>query len=122
MASLKKPPVYLVTLAQTTVLLPLCLLAWAFDRTAAYSALLGGLVCLIPNAYFAIYAFRYMGARSAGRIARAFFWGETGKFLLTFVGFGLIYLLVHPLNVLVLMATYIILVVVQWVASAKLIG
>ncbi|MEJ2441917.1 MAG: hypothetical protein P8Y42_00470 [Exilibacterium sp.] len=41
MASLKKPPVYLVTLAQTTVLLPLCLLAWAFDRTAAYSALLG---------------------------------------------------------------------------------
>ena len=33
-------------------------------QTAGYSALLGGLIALIPNAFFAYKAFRYFGARS----------------------------------------------------------
>ncbi|TQV82706.1 ATP F0F1 synthase subunit I [Exilibacterium tricleocarpae] len=121
MASIHKPPVFRVPLVQLAVLLPLCLVAWLFDQTTAYSLLLGGLICVIPNAYFASYAFRYTGARAAPLIARAFFWGETGKFLLTIVGFGAVFLLVKPLDVLALFSAYGVMVPVQWIVTARLV-
>ena len=122
MASIRKPPVYRVPLVQLGVLLPLCLVAWFYSQTTAYSLLCGGLLCVIPNAYFASYAFRYTGARAAPLIARAFFWGETGKFLLTVVGFGAVFLLVKPLDVLALFSAYGVAILVQWVVTARMVS
>ena len=122
MASIPKPPVFRIPLTQLLILLPLCLATWFFERTVAYSLLLGGLISVIPNVYFASYAFRYTGARMAPLIARAFFWGETGKFLLTVVGFGVVFLLVKPLDVLALFAAFGAMILVQWIATARLLG
>ncbi|MBT13878.1 MAG: F0F1 ATP synthase assembly protein I, partial [Oceanospirillaceae bacterium] len=41
------------------------LIALLHSPLAAKSALLGGLTCALPNAYFIWRAFRYSGARSA---------------------------------------------------------
>lgn len=122
MASITRPPVYRVAAVQAGVLFPLCALVSLFNITAAYSALLGGLMCLIPNAYFASYAFRYMGARAARHIARAFYRGETGKFLLTIVGFALVFTLVKPLDLIALFLAYLAMLALQWFVAARVIG
>ncbi len=85
---------------------------------AAKSALLGGLTCAIPNAYFVWRAFRYSGARSAVRIVQSFYQGETWKFLLTALCFIAIFQRVEPLNVLALFAGFIT-VQLGHIASAK---
>ncbi len=122
MASIPKPPVFRIPLIQLLVLLPLCLVAWLYEQTIAYSLLLGGLISVIPNVYFASYAFRYSGARAAPLIARAFFWGETGKFLLTVVGFGAVFLLVKPLDALALFSAFGAMILVQWIVTARMLS
>ena len=121
MASIKKPPVYRVTIIQAGVLIPLSVLLFLVDTTVAYSSLLGGMLCLVPNTYFAHYAFRYSGAQVTRQIARAFYWGETGKFLLTMVGFALVFVLIKPLNLVALFIVYAVMLALQWLASARII-
>ncbi|MFM1895686.1 MAG: hypothetical protein RLZZ385_760 [Pseudomonadota bacterium] len=78
------------------------LLGW----TSAYSVLLGGLICAVPNAYFSVRAFRHRGAGSAGRIVRDFYVGEAIKLLLAAAGFALTFVYVKPLNAALLFAAY----------------
>ena len=65
---------------------------------AGYSVFVGGMVCIIPNAYFANRVFRHEGARAARKIHRSFYIGEAVKLLLTALLFGvaLVVLKVHP--------------------------
>merc|ERR1712000_82232 len=42
------------------------------NGVAAYSLLIGGLISVLPNAYFARQAFRYAGAAYAREVTRAF--------------------------------------------------
>lgn len=122
MASIKKPSVYRVSVVQLGILLPVSLLLLLVSKTAALSAFLGGLLCVLPHAYFTSYAFRYMGARSASMIARSFYRGESGKFLLSMVGFAAVFVLVKPLNVLALFLAYIAMLLVQWIVTARLVA
>ena len=66
---------------------------------AGYSVFIGGLVCILPNAYFASRVFRHEGARAARKILRSFYIGEAVKLLLTalFFGVALVVLNVQPL-------------------------
>jgi len=57
-----------------------------------YSALAGGLIAVIPNFVFATLAFAYMGASQAGKVLKAFYWGEAVKMLLTIVMFSLVFI------------------------------
>lgn len=59
--------------------------------TAAYSALLGGAVSILPNVYFAKKLFRYQGAHAAKQIVRNFYKGEAGKLLLSAVLFAIVF-------------------------------
>ena len=86
-------------------------LLWWFDPVSAYSILLGGLIFWGPNAYFALYAFRFRGARAAAQILRSMYRGEVGKLVLTLLGFALVFTLVKPLDVLALFLTYIAMLV-----------
>ena len=123
MASIKKPSVIRIFAVQLGVLLPLCLLTLLLvSKTAAISALWGGLLCVLPHAYFASYAFRYVGARSSRLIARSFYRGEAGKFLLAIVGFALVFTLVKPLDLVALFCAYVVMLVVQWIVTAKLVA
>lgn len=122
MVSINRPPFHRIMLIQLAILLPVCSALYFIDVVVAYSSFLGGVVCLIPNAYFASYAFRYSGARSVHAVARAFYWGETGKFTLTVLGFGSAFLLIKPLNVIALFSMYGLMTVIQIIGAARITG
>ncbi len=122
MSSIARPPVYRVVIAQLLVLLPLCGLMLIHSQLAAISACAGSLVCILPNAYFASYAFRYMGAQAAKHVARSFYQGETGKFLLTVIGFALVFLWLKPINLPAMFTGYGVMLVLQWFVAARVIA
>lgn len=124
MASKYKPPI-LQWLGIELALLALAVaLAWFLeaDEQPAYyavSCLLGGLVAIVPHAYFAGLAWRFSGARAAPWVVKSFYRGESGKFVLTLVGFGLIFGSPLPVQPLVLFATYCVFLAVQVGLAAR---
>ncbi|WP_198244489.1 ATP synthase subunit I [methane-oxidizing endosymbiont of Gigantopelta aegis] len=80
----------------------------------AKSPLLGSLVALIPNGYFAwkIYLSRNKGAK---KIVRAFYSGETAKLILTAALFAVIFQ-IPGVNLLAVLAGYVAVSSVFWLA------
>jgi ATP synthase protein I len=60
------------------------------DVFNAYSAFLGGLVCVLPNSLFAYIAFRHRGAHAAKQIVADLYWGEAIKLVSTAILFALV--------------------------------
>ena len=116
-AEIARPPVHRVALAQLSILVVLCLLLLAFDKVRAYSVLSGGLVAILPQAYFASLAFRWRGAKSARAIARASYVGEVGKYLLSVAGFAAIFVTVRPIDGLAVFAGYLAMLAIQILGS-----
>lgn len=116
-AEIARPPVHRITLAQLALLVPSCLLLLAIDKVAAYSVLGGGLVAVVPQAYFAVLAFRWRGARFARGIVRSGSIGEAGKFLLTAIGFALIFATLRPINAPAVFVSYLAMLAIQVTGS-----
>ena len=83
------------------------------DFKAGYSAFIGGLICLVPNLVFVIYAYRYGGARAAKNIASSFYKGEALKLMLTALMFAATFILV-PISIGPLMTTYVVCLMAYW--------
>jgi ATP synthase protein I len=79
-----------------------------FGMVAGYSALLGGLIALLGNLYFAFKAFRYFGARSAKAIVQSLWAGEMGKQILAAALFALVFVGVKPLQPAALFVGYLL--------------
>ncbi len=78
-----------------------------YGNVAGYSALLGGLACVVPNAFLALRLAvprRDPGARS---LIRAAYIGELGKLALTVLIFSIVFTLVQPLAAAALFAGFI---------------
>lgn len=120
-AKLAKPPLMRVFAAQCVLLLLAAITLLWVDGVAAYSALLGGLISIGPNVYFARWAFRFSGAQAAVEVARSFYRGEAGKFLLTACMFAGVFALVEPINAMVLFLAYIVLTVLNWILSVRML-
>lgn len=102
-------PVFRVLWAQCLVMLVAALCGTViFDRLAGFSMLLGGLIALLANVYFAFKAFRYFGARSVQAIVQSFWAGEMGKLILTAALFALVFVAVKPLQPLALFTGYLL--------------
>lgn len=115
-----RTPAFPVLILQLIVSLAVALVLWIFQGLiAGYSGLLGGLVALVPNSYFAFRVYRYSGARSARAIVGEFYSGEAGKLILTAVLFITVWLAVKPLVVAAVFGGYI--AVLATGASALLI-
>ncbi len=114
MTTIALPAVKKVALYQIALLLPASAALLGWDTVVAYSVLLGGLIQLIPQAWFARQAFRYAGARRVQSIVSAMYWGETGKVVLSAVLFTATFLLVSPLNVGALFGSFVAMILVQW--------
>ena len=84
-----------------------------YGGVPAYSALLGGLAYILPNAYFVRYAFKESGQETPDTIVYKFYAGEAGKFILTGVIFAICFATVRPLNVILLFVTYILMLIVN---------
>lgn len=99
----QRPQLPLGTASQVVVieLIALCFIVlpcFLIEPTVAKSATFGGLLFIVPNAYFTFYAFRFRGAAWTYRITRSFYRGQTGKLALTAVGFALVFRFVDPLH------------------------
>jgi ATP synthase protein I len=83
--------------------------------------MLGGLVCVVPSAYFTRFAFKYSGAKSALKITHSMYLGEAGKFVLTVFLFAVIFLLkvknILNVDIAVLFVSYILIVIIGLVSA-----
>jgi len=87
-----------VLLAQLGTSVVLAMLFWGTDgRVSGYSALLGGLICVIPNAFLALRLAVPRRDAGAGALVQAAYIGELGKLALTVLMFGMVFALVRPL-------------------------
>ncbi|MDB4261496.1 ATP synthase subunit I [bacterium] len=116
-AEIARPPVHRITLAQLAVLVPLCLLLLALDKVTAYSVFSGGLIAIVPQAYFAALAFRWRGARSARAMARSGYLGEVGKFVLSVAGFAAVFAVLRPIDGLAVFAGYLAMLAIHIIGS-----
>lgn len=119
-ARIAKPPILKIYGIQCVILLVFCSGLWIVNLTVAYSALLGGLISIGPNIYFACSAFRYAGARAAQDIARSMYRGEVLKFMLSAALFAMVFVLVRPLAAGTLFAAFILTTVVNTILVVKL--
>jgi len=96
---------------EMAVLLIVSLLWLLESRLAGYSALIGGLIFVIPNAYFAHRAYRYQGARQMHLAVSNIFRAESIKLALTAVFFAAVFTLMEPVHVPALLFTFAVMVV-----------
>ena len=97
--------VLLVQLGLSTVI---SLLFWGLKgHVSGYSALLGGLTCVIPNAFLALRLVVPRRDPGAGALIRAAYVGETGKLALTVIMFTLAFTLVRPIAAGALFAGFV---------------
>ncbi len=113
-ASIAKPPLLKIFASQCSVLVAVSVGLLFVDVTMAYSVLLGGIVCIFPNAYFSFLAFRYSGARAAEDVAKSLYRGEMGKFILTAALFACVFVLIKPLLVGALFTMFIAMMILNW--------
>ncbi len=114
-------------LAQFTATLLAAALGLFASPVTAYSLLAGGLVCVLPNTWYA--SSLYVSSRNssgdpaqdASRFLSAAYKGEAIKILLTGALFALVFSQLKPLNVIAVFAGYIICLLVNLV-GLKFIG
>ena len=107
MSTIPRPPVHRIILLQLSLALIAAALAGLHSGVAALSALLGGLACALPNAYFIWRAFRFQGASQARKVVVALYQGEAWKFFLTALIFVTVFRLGIELNYFALFAGFI---------------
>ncbi len=97
-----------VLVVQVGVGAVLAVVLWGFfGDVAGYSAALGGLVCVIPNAFLALRLALPRRDPGATALVRAAYIGEFGKLALTVLLFVLVFTLVKPLSAAALFAAFI---------------
>jgi len=97
-----------VLVAQIGIGVVLAAVLWGlYGHITGYSALLGSLTCVIPNAFLALRLAvprRDPGARD---LIRAAYIGELGKLAITVLMFSIVFAAVRPLSVAALFAGFI---------------
>jgi len=98
-----------VILWQSIVAATIAATVWfAAGAVAAYSAALGGLTAVLPNAFLALRLIVPRRDPGAAALIRAAWVGEIGKLALTVLLFTLVFTLVRPLSAVALFATFIV--------------
>ncbi|MBB3141734.1 ATP synthase subunit I [Halomonas sp. THAF12] len=114
-ARIKRPSVRRLLLVQFGMVCLASLLgAWSEGGPGALSALLGGAVAFLPNAFFTWRVFRYQGARHTRNIVNGFYRAEAGKFGLTAALFTLVFIAVPPSNPAFFFGAYVVTLFVHW--------
>ena len=121
MTTISTPPLYKVALYQTLILLGVVGFLAVGDIVLAFSVLVGGFIQIGPQAWFARQAFKYTGARQVDKVVRAMYMGESGKIVLTASLFVVCFILWEQLNFLAVFSTFILMMPVQWMITAKVL-
>lgn len=119
MNTIPRPAVMKVFRLQGLTLAVVAGVALLLDTEIGVSILLGGLIQLIPQAWFTWQAFKYAGANHASAIVRSMYRGEAGKLVLTACGFTVVYSVMDNVNAIALMGAFITMLGVQILLLAK---
>jgi len=94
------------------------LAAWLIDPNRILSVAVGGLVFIIPSAYFTLYTLPFAASNESRWFLNAFYRGHKGKLILAAVGFALAFKFIAPLHTPTFFITYCTLMLVHvWVAA-----
>lgn len=85
------------------------------DGTAALSAILGGLICVIPNAFLGLRMIVGGSARDPRGMLRASYVGAAGKLMLTAALFAAVFALVRPLAAGWLFGAFVLTQATVWI-------
>jgi len=108
-AKIAPPPVHRITAFQCVGLASIALIsAVLYDDVTTISLICGGLVAIVPQAFFALRTFRYSGVQSPHTMARAGYSAVIGKFFLSCVGFAMVFALLRPVAGAVVFAGYLV--------------
>ena len=123
LARLKQSPVFGIVVAQfiATILASASFLI--FGRIAALSALMAGVVCLIPSGFVLAVSLREISPGETG-LANAVR-GEAGKFALSILLFALVFAFVKPLDAVAFFATFVVLqlctAIAPWLRARRML-
>lgn len=121
-SKIPKPAVHRLIVLQVLITVLICGLCFGMGgELAAKSALLGGLVAIVPNAYFAWRAMRYNQTRSAAAVLGSMYAGELGKIALSAVMFALVFKFVETLAIKTFFIVFVLVLLTGALAAAKLL-
>ena len=83
--------------------------------------MIGGLIQIVPQAWFARQAYKYTGARQVGLMVRAMYRGETGKIVLTAAMFVTTFILWKQLHFLAVFSAFIVMIPLQWFITIRIL-
>lgn len=86
-------------------------------RVSAGSALAGGSIATLANAWFAFKVFNLGTMQDPVRVLRSFYWGEINKIIITGALFITAFVLIDPVNGAALIAVYFVVHMTPFVAS-----
>jgi ATP synthase protein I len=116
-AEIPRPPAHRITLTQLAVLAALSLFLLVIDSVYAVSVLSGGLIAILPQAYFANRIFKWRGGSSGRVIARSGYVGLIGKFVLSIMGFAIVFATLRPIEGLAVFAGFLAMLTIQIIGS-----
>ncbi|CAA0104335.1 Uncharacterised protein [Zhongshania aliphaticivorans] len=116
---ISRPPILKIYSFQCALVLFVSVMLIPLDKIMAYSLFIGGMISVVPNAYFARQVFLYTGAAFAREVSRSFYRGETGKFVTTLVLFAATFIFVQPLHVFVVFLAYLFVMLLNAVILAR---
>jgi len=96
-----------VLLAQIAVTLVAVAAALPFGAMAAWSALIGGGVCLAANGLVAFWIFQRYRAQNAELLLVRFYWAEVAKIALVLGLFAVFFVTIERLNLPALLGAYL---------------
>ena len=104
--NIKKSPVYRILSLQLVITLLVATSFLVVSELTAWSALLGGLVCVIPGIYILLLSSWRHPQTAASTGLGIVLSGEAGKYGLSIVLFVLVFTLVQPLDPLVFFSVF----------------
>lgn len=111
-----KKAAYKLLVIQMVIMLLIAAGFLCSSSQSAVSALLGGLVCVIPNLYFINTVFAQSGATAARQVLHSFFIGEAIKIFITAALFAIIWKLYQAVQPVALFVGFIGTQFGQWFA------
>ena len=119
MTTIPKPPLNKVALYQLAILLPVYGALSLLDSRLANSVLVGALIQIVPQAWFAKQAFKHSGASQASLVVSAIYRGQTGKLILTAALLITAFTLFKHWNYFALFAAFVAMIPLQFVFTKR---
>jgi len=117
--TIPKPELLKATMCQLAVLLVLVVMISMTDKLMAVSALVGGLIQILPQAWFSWQAFKYAGASNVDKVVQSMYRGELGKVVMTATLFAILFTVDKQWNYLALFTTFLVMIPLQWFLTQK---